>query len=281
MSDITGQLRSWRHRGDMPTAAIATCMDAANEIDRLRAELEAADCRATEYVNALAYLRAELTEARCALDEARQNGNALPPVIFNATVPQPAVDKGSTHCANCGCDWLDNGLNPVGCPYCKRNDDKFNPCLNSLVRQVALMMDDCEEHADGSITIDCDISQGFLRRIYDLLVALEDCGYDAIEPQQPAATEAVAKDAVPLNSHTRWILSRPNFVCGPVASILRSLGHEIERKAEDEQAAVIHWMLSVYAEYGENWKRYGEKYLAGAKEAAILSADTEVKNGPA
>ena len=84
----------------------------------------------------------------------------------------------STHCYNCGCDWLDNGLNPVGCPYCKHDDNKFNPCLNSLVRQVALMMDDCEEHADGSITIDCDISQGFLSRIYDLLNALEDAGYD-------------------------------------------------------------------------------------------------------
>lgn len=24
-----------------------------------------------------------------------------------------------THCGSCGCDWLDNGLNPVGCPYCK------------------------------------------------------------------------------------------------------------------------------------------------------------------
>ena len=29
--------------------------------------------------------------------------------------PHPAI----THCDNCGCDWLDNGLNPVGCPYCK------------------------------------------------------------------------------------------------------------------------------------------------------------------
>ena len=25
----------------------------------------------------------------------------------------------SVHCDNCGCDWLDNGLNPVGCPYCE------------------------------------------------------------------------------------------------------------------------------------------------------------------
>jgi len=30
-------------------------------------------------------------------------------------VPHPAI----THCDNCGCDWLDNGLNPVGCPYCE------------------------------------------------------------------------------------------------------------------------------------------------------------------
>lgn len=25
-----------------------------------------------------------------------------------------------TFCDNCGCDWLDNGLNPIGCPYCKQ-----------------------------------------------------------------------------------------------------------------------------------------------------------------
>lgn len=24
-----------------------------------------------------------------------------------------------THCDNCGFDWLDNGLNPVVCPYCE------------------------------------------------------------------------------------------------------------------------------------------------------------------
>ncbi|MBX6334423.1 hypothetical protein IRY61_03735 [Candidatus Saccharibacteria bacterium] len=29
--------------------------------------------------------------------------------------PHPAI----TFCDNCGCEWLDNGLNPIGCPYCK------------------------------------------------------------------------------------------------------------------------------------------------------------------
>ena len=27
-----------------------------------------------------------------------------------------------THCDKCGCDWLDNGLNPIGCPYCELRD---------------------------------------------------------------------------------------------------------------------------------------------------------------
>ena len=30
-------------------------------------------------------------------------------------VPHPAI----IHCDGCGCDWLDNGLNPIGCPYCE------------------------------------------------------------------------------------------------------------------------------------------------------------------
>src|SRR5690606_20593011 len=32
-----------------------------------------------------------------------------------------AAHPAITHCEECGCDWLDNGLNPVGCPYCKQS----------------------------------------------------------------------------------------------------------------------------------------------------------------
>ena len=41
----------------------------------------------------------------------------MKPVIDQQPAPHPAI----THCDNCGCDWLDNGLNPVGCPYCKQS----------------------------------------------------------------------------------------------------------------------------------------------------------------
>ena len=35
------------------------------------------------------------------------------------SAPVPAPHKGATHCDDCGLTWLDDGLNPLGCPYCK------------------------------------------------------------------------------------------------------------------------------------------------------------------
>lgn len=32
---------------------------------------------------------------------------------------QAHYHRGATHCGGCGLTWLDDGLNPLGCPYCK------------------------------------------------------------------------------------------------------------------------------------------------------------------
>lgn len=40
-----------------------------------------------------------------------------------------------THCDNCGCDWLDNGLNPVGCPYCKQSEQTAE--VDALLEEAA------------------------------------------------------------------------------------------------------------------------------------------------
>lgn len=64
-----------------------------------------------------------------------------------------------------------------------------------------------------------------------------------------------------LNDETRWILGRPNFACARIAARLRELGHQIESKAEDEQAATIHWMLGVYEQHGDKWRAEAEEYL--------------------
>ena len=39
------------------------------------------------------------------------------------------------HCDNCGCDWVDNGINPIGCPYCKTTSGSINTSANR-VRQA-------------------------------------------------------------------------------------------------------------------------------------------------
>lgn len=47
-----------------------------------------------------------------------------------------------THCDNCGCDWLDNGLNPVGCPYCKAETEASRRTLTKE-RAYKMADDDC------------------------------------------------------------------------------------------------------------------------------------------
>jgi hypothetical protein len=85
---------------------------------------------------------------------------------------------------------------------------------------------------------------------------------------------------VELNDEVRWILGRPNFWCSPIASCLRKLGYEIRTKAEDEQAAVIHWMLSLYEVHGTAWREEGRKMLDVLKPAEPDAPEGEsVKDG--
>jgi hypothetical protein len=84
----------------------------------------------------------------------------------------------------------------------------------------------------------------------------------AAAPQQPAQGQWVpTKD-----TETRWILGRPCFVCAGIAQNLRAKGYEIERKAEDEQAVVIDWMLSLYAKHGPDWRSEAESFLVAPPE---------------
>lgn len=76
----------------------------------------------------------------------------------------------------------------------------------------------------------------------------------------------------PLDADLIDILGRPNFTCGPFAKVLRELlGMKIERKAEHEQAAVIHWTLSLYLEHGSQWAAKGNEILKAAADARARS----------
>jgi hypothetical protein len=73
----------------------------------------------------------------------------------------------------------------------------------------------------------------------------------------------------PLNRDLRAILGRICYTCVEIATILRANGVEIARRAEDEQAAVIHWLLTVYAEHGEAWAHEADKQLRVLAKRAL------------
>ena len=67
----------------------------------------------------------------------------------------------------------------------------------------------------------------------------------------------------------RDILGRPNFVCAPIAHIFQAAGADIPRKAEAEQAFVLHWMVKLYLAHGDDWQEQGERELKEARTAAL------------
>lgn len=52
--------------------------------------------------------------------------------------PVPAPHKGATHCDDCGLTWLDDGLNPLGCPYCKNHASERNARRYLALRKVGV-----------------------------------------------------------------------------------------------------------------------------------------------
>lgn len=73
-------------------------------------------------------------------------------------------------------------------------------------------------------------------------------------PTPPAPEQQRAVFAIPdMDEHLLQILGRPNFRCGHIAQVLRLGGAEINPKAEHEQAAVVHWMLTLYLAHGAKW----------------------------
>ena len=82
-------------------------------------------------------------------------------------------------------------------------------------------------------------------------------------PPAPGEQYAAPHQLLPLDDQTRMILGRPNFACVKVAQRLRQLGHEIAHRSGDEQAAVIHFNLTMYQKHGAAWLEHANAYLDG------------------
>lgn len=79
----------------------------------------------------------------------------------------------------------------------------------------------------------------------------------------PATPPTVVTLPVEMTPAMREVLGLPNFMCSPFAEQLRLGGHEIPRKAEEEQAAVIWWLLPFAVAHGEDWRPIAVKSIPG------------------
>ena len=107
-------------------------------------------------------------------------------------------------------------------------------------------------------------SVGITHAIYASTVSLKHGEQVKLYAEQPAPVAVVPE----LTSELRWILGQMCFQHIHTAQALRLMGHEIARKAEDEQAVTIYWMLGHYLKDPANWRRNASAELKASAPAA-------------
>ncbi len=93
--------------------------------------------------------------------------------------------------------------------------------------------------------------------------------YEAMKALRAPAGDALTLPA--LNADLIDILGRPNFTCIRLAQLLRLSGVEIVKKAEAEQATVIHHLLGFYLKHGNQWAEKADEDLEQRRVAAIAA----------
>lgn len=75
-----------------------------------------------------------------------------------------------------------------------------------------------------------------------------------------------------LTDNLRDALSMMMWNTGPIASLLRVGGADIPRKAELEQAHVLHWTTHLVLKHGDDWRKIGDEHLKSIRDAANAEA---------
>lgn len=107
-------------------------------------------------------------------------------------------------------------------------------------------------------------SVGITHAIYASTVLLKHGEQVKLYAEQPAPVAVVPE----LTSELRWILGQMCFQHIHTAQALRLMGHQIARKAEDEQAVTIYWMLGHYLKDPKNWRENATAEMKAAAPAA-------------
>lgn len=165
----------------------------------------------------------------------------------------------STNCAGCGkhkhTPLRVDSMGGYVCLTCI--DTRLEELLaEESAREVEKDWDGCEEVA-------C------LPAVHEALKAFSgdstgDAGVMVVKAVIEALGQPQAPKALELTPDLRWILGQMCFQHINTAQALRVMGHEIARKAEDEQAVTLHWLLGHYLRDAVNWRtNAGDEMRAG------------------
>lgn len=64
------------------------------------------------------------------------------------------------------------------------------------------------------------------------------------------------------------VLGMPMWETGPLAHAFRAAGRDIPRKAEAEQAFVLHWLTGLALQHGAKWRSVAADEIEKMAEAA-------------
>lgn len=119
------------------------------------------------------------------------------------------------------------------------------------------------------VTVQPDLTQQTLDDVKAGIPA-RDAEIEALRKEIEALRTQQSADKVsalpPLNDDLIAILGRPNFLCAQLADTLRSGGQEIAKRAENEQAAVIHFLLGHYLADPVQWAEKASAALKAARK---------------
>lgn len=77
-----------------------------------------------------------------------------------------------------------------------------------------------------------------------------------------------------LTPELREVLGFMCFQCISIAQAMRLAGIDVKKKAEDEQANVLHWMVKLVLRHGANWRKEGVKDIEAWRARANQRAGT-------
>jgi hypothetical protein len=105
--------------------------------------------------------------------------------------------------------------------------------------------------------------------VQDDAVAHMLAGVNAVlnHPSAPPPAQHVRVYPQELTDDLRFILSMMMWTTGPMAQTLRDGGQDIKRKAEEEQAEVMHWLIGLALEHGILWRQKASDRIREIRDA--------------